>query len=353
MRSSLVLLAASSLAVLAAACGSDSSGPKIGPPSQVSVLTSPTASGTVKTSVGAFGVKVADANGNAVSGIVVNFFATGGGGITFAPSSATSDASGIATTTVTLGTKTGSVQLTAYATGVSTPASATVTATPGPLVSLVTTPKSLRLSAVGDTARITYLLHDEFANAVTGATLAFAIADPTLVSVDATGLVKALRAGGATTIAVSSGGRSDTVAVSVLAPGATACTGVVAPSTLPVGAVVAAQGANICLTGDATAGSEYTVVGIPLPFTDVSSYVAFSRPAFPIASIALQLERSVTPARARLIDQIFFILSPCCRGQPGSIRRYTEAARMCDFAGGGVRRGVIVESLWPGNHLGG
>ncbi|HEU4722795.1 MAG TPA: hypothetical protein VFS59_15660 [Gemmatimonadaceae bacterium] len=260
MRHSFVLLAASSLAVLGAACGSDSSGPKIGPPSQVTVSSPPSASGTVRTSVGSFGVKVADANGNAVSGIVVNFFATGGGGVTFAPSSAISDAAGVATTAVTLGTKTGSVQLTAYATGVSAPASATVTATAGPLVSLVTTPRTMRLSAVGDTARITYVMQDEYANPVTGAALTFTVADPTLVSVDAQGLVRALRAGGSTTVAVSSGARSDTVAVSVLAVGATPCSGVASPSAMAVGAVVAAQGASICLTGDATAASEYTVI---------------------------------------------------------------------------------------------
>ena len=254
------VIAAASLLVAAAACGSDSSGPKIGPASKVTVTTSPTSTAAVKTGIGTFAVKVEDANGNGVAGNVVNFFASGGGGVNFAPSSAIADASGIATTTVTLGTKTGTTQLTAYATGVSAPATATVTATAGPLVSLVTTPKAIRFFSVGDTARIAYDLQDEFANAVTGAALTFAIGDPTLVSVDPQGLVKALRAGGTSTITVSAGGRSDTVNVNVLAAGASACTGIATPATVAVGSVTTVQGANVCLTGAAGAASEYTVV---------------------------------------------------------------------------------------------
>jgi Bacterial Ig-like domain (group 1) len=259
MRSQL-FLAASPMLVVVAACGSDSSGPKIGPASQVTVATSPTTSGIVRTSLGSFAVKVADANGNGVAGNVVNFNASGGGGVNFAPSSAISDESGIATTTVTLGTKTGTTQLVANATGVSAAASVTVTATAGPLVSLVTTPKFMRFFSIGDTARITYALQDEFANAVTAAALSFAVGDPTLVSVDPQGLVRVLRNGGITTITASAGGRSDTVGVNVLAFGASVCTGIATPSTMAVGSVVTVQGANACLTGAAGAPSEYTIV---------------------------------------------------------------------------------------------
>jgi hypothetical protein len=259
-RARVVVAAGAALLVGVAACVSDASVPKIGPPSRVTVATSPSATGMVRTSIGSFTVKVADANGNAVPGVTVNFFASGGGGINFAPASAASDASGVAATTVTLGTRTGSVELTAYATGVEAPAVAVVSATPGPLVSLVTTPKSLRFVSVGDTARITYLLQDEYANAVTGASLAVGIPDPTLVSVDPQGLVRALRAGGRTTISISAGGRTDTVAVSVLAVDATPCTELAAPTNAAVGSVVTVQGPHICLPGAAAAASEYTVV---------------------------------------------------------------------------------------------
>src|SRR5690348_7851892 len=94
-------IAAASLLVLAAACGSDASGPVIGPPSVVSVTTSPTASAAVNSAIGNFSVKVADANGNGVAGSVVSFSAAGAGA-SFSSATATADASGIATTTVTL-----------------------------------------------------------------------------------------------------------------------------------------------------------------------------------------------------------------------------------------------------------
>ena len=224
MRSHLYL-AASSLLVVVAACGSDSSGPKIGPASQVSVTASPTATGIVRTSIGAFTVKVADANGNGVAGNVVNFFASGGGGVDFAPQTVGHlrrfrhrDDDGHA------GHEDGHAR-SSWRTrpALPTAATVTVTATAGPLVTLVTTPKFMRFFSVGDTARITYVLEDEFANAVTGATLTFAVGDPTLVSVDPQGLVRALRPGGITTITASSGGRSDTVGVNVLGSG---CVGV-------------------------------------------------------------------------------------------------------------------------------
>ena len=314
MRAAAHRLAGASLVAAAAACGSDASGPRIGPPSQVSVTTAPAVSGVVRSSIGTLAVKVADANGNAVSGVVVNFFATGGGGIAFLPSSAASDASGIASTTVTLGTKTGTVQLTAYATGVETPATATVSATAGPLASLVTTPKSMRFVSVGDTARITYLLQDEFANAVTEAPIAVAIADPTLVSVDPQGLVRALRAGGRTRISVSAGGRTDTVGVSVLAADATPCTDLAAPSVPAVGSVITVQGEYLCL-GGAAAGAEYTVVahntstdGSASRFATIVTFGAGTAPATLLAPTSVPVfarAPSGRPVAARTLDDRF------------------------------------------------
>ena len=208
-------LAATSLLVLAVACGSDASGPVVGPASVVSVTASPTATAAVNTAIGNFSVKVADANGNGVAGTVVGFSSTGVGA-SFSPVTATADASGIATTTVTLGSKTGVTQLAARAAGVTAPATVSVTATPGPLFTLETTPKSLRFFSVGDTARITFALADEFANAITGATLNFTVSDPTLVKIDPQGLVTALRGGGTATITVSASGRSDSAKVRVV-----------------------------------------------------------------------------------------------------------------------------------------
>ena len=103
--------------VVLAACGSDSSGPKVGPPAQISIASSPNLAGAVTTLVGTFAVKVTDASGRAVSGAVVNFTVSGGGGVVLAPSAATTDGSGLAGTAVTLGTRTGAVILSASVTG--------------------------------------------------------------------------------------------------------------------------------------------------------------------------------------------------------------------------------------------
>jgi hypothetical protein len=330
------LLATSSLLVVAAACGSDSSGPKIGPASKVTVTSAPTSTAAVKTAIGTFAVKVEDANGNGVAGNVVNFFASGGGGVNFAPASAVADASGIATTTVTLGTKTGTTQLTAYATGVNTPASTTVTSTPGPLVSLVTTPKSIRFFSVGDTARIAYSLQDEFANTVTAAPLTFAIGDPTLVSVDPQGLVKALRAGGSSTITVSSGGRSDTVGVNVLAAGASACTGISAPTTVAVGSVTTVQGANICLTGAAGAASEYAIVAYnssPNGSTILSTSITASGVATPPSTLKAPsrsgplLSRSASDIMTARVPQLDETFHQRLLTQSKSLKRLFSVAR--------------------------
>ena len=254
------LLAASSLLAVVAACGSDASGPKIGPASVVTVATAPAATGAVKTSVGNFAVKVADANGNGVAGSVVSFAANGVADASFAPITVTTDGSGLATTAVTLGSKAGVTQISARAAGVSAAATTSVTATPGPLASVETTPKSLRFFAAGDTARITIALADEFSNPITGAPIAVAVSDPTLVSVEEEGLVTALRGGGSATITVSVAGRSDSAKVKVLADDESPCVDLAAPSTIAVGSVVTASAAFACLTGAAGASAEYTLV---------------------------------------------------------------------------------------------
>jgi len=255
---SLILAASAASLLLAAACGSDSSGPKIGPPARVDVATAPTTSGAVKTTIGTFAVKVSDANGQAVSGATVSFSASGGGGISLSPTSATTDATGTARTTVILGTTAGSATITASVSGVTTSASVSLTTIPGAATKLVASPDNIRLNAIGDTARIAALIQDDYANTVAG-NASYAVGDATLISVDQTGLVRALRVGGTTNVIVSASGRADTVIVAVLAAGASACTGVSSPVNLAVGGMAAVTGSNICIGGGASA-AEYAVV---------------------------------------------------------------------------------------------
>ncbi|HEV7993961.1 MAG TPA: hypothetical protein VGP25_19185, partial [Gemmatimonadaceae bacterium] len=258
MRSRLLAAPAVALLLVAAACGSDTSAPQIGPPAKVEVSTSPTASGAVKVTIGTFAVKVSDASNQAVKGAVVTFAANGGGGVSLTPTTATTDATGTARTTVILGTIAGTSTITATVAGVTTAATVSVVTTPGAISKLVASPDNIRLNAIGDTARIVALAQDDFANTVSGSTTTYTVGDATLVSVDATGLVKALRVGGTTSVIATSSGRADTVAVAVIAAGAAACTGVSTPLNLAVGGMATATGANICIGG--AAASEYTLV---------------------------------------------------------------------------------------------
>ncbi|HEX7980565.1 MAG TPA: hypothetical protein VF461_18320 [Gemmatimonadaceae bacterium] len=254
-------LAAFALVALAA-CGSDSSGPIVGPAARIELVAAPSSRGAVTTSVGTFSVKVTDANGQVVSGKTVDFTVSGGGseGVVLAPESATTDASGIAATVVTLGSRSGAVFLTAAVAGVTKRVNELVTSIPGPIATINSSPDAIKLWEVGDTARITSVLQDEFANYVVEYALAFTSADPTLVSVDSTGLVRALRKGGSTTITVSASGRSDSVAIKVAAVGESPCTGSAAPTTLAVGDVTTASASEICLPGATSAPADYTVI---------------------------------------------------------------------------------------------
>ncbi|MEO8562083.1 MAG: hypothetical protein ABI601_08420 [bacterium] len=260
MRSLLLAASAASFLLVAAACGgSETSAPTIGPPDRVEVASSPPTTGAVKNTVGTLAVKVSDASGQAVTGASVSFAANGGGGITLTPTSATTDATGTARTTIVLGTVAGTSTVTASVSGVTTPASITLTTIPGAVSRLVASPDNIRLNAIGDTARIIALAQDDYSNPIAGSATTYTAVDPTLVSVDGTGLVRALRVGGTTSVIATASGRADTVIVAVLAVGASACTGVSTPVNLAVGATSAVTGAQVCIGGGAV-NSEFAVI---------------------------------------------------------------------------------------------
>lgn len=252
-----VMLAASMFA--AAGCGSDSgSGPKAGPPAKINVVTAPSATATVGTTAGTFSVKVTDAAGIAISGAAVSFFGTGGA--TVSPASAVTDAAGLASTQVTLGTIAGTLTVSASAVGVSLPATSTFTSIAGATSKIVVTPRTLRLVFIGDTARVTATAQDQFGNLAGANAISFVSLDPTLVSVDAAGLVRALRQGGTALVLSSSNGKSDTTTVTVLPAGSTFCTGVVGVTAMNVGDVQTFAGVQYACVPGATTGAEYAVV---------------------------------------------------------------------------------------------
>jgi hypothetical protein len=245
---------------LLAACGGDSSGPTVGPAANLVVVAAPPVNGVVKQSAGTFSVRVTDAGGRPVPNVAVAFGIVEGAGVTLSPSGTVSDAGGLASTTITLGTRTGTVTVRASAFSLATAVTASIAVLPGPIASVVATPSSLRFRTVGDSARITFALADQYDNAVPDI-VGYTIGDSTLVRVDdLSGMVTALRAGDTTSIIMAAGGHADTVPVLVLAPGDSPCTGLATATSVAVGAPLAATASTICLAGDAASSTDFAVV---------------------------------------------------------------------------------------------
>lgn len=252
-------MAATAALTAAAACGSDGpSAPKAGPPTRVDVTTAPTSSVGAGSSAGTFAVRVVDAASVPVPGAIVTFGTTGA--VSVAPTQATTDASGQASTQVTVGTVVGSATVRASVTGVSSPVSAAITVIAAPATKVVVSPKLIRLVAVGDTARVAATAQDQYGNLAGSGAIAFSVVDATLLSVDQTGLIRALRAAGQTFVISTSNGKADTTTVTVLASGSTSCTGLASAMTLPVGGAQVYSGTQYgCVSGTAT-GAEFAVV---------------------------------------------------------------------------------------------
>jgi hypothetical protein len=250
--------AIAAFAVLASGCKSEPLAPQVGPPSKVTVTTSPATSAVVGQSAGTMSVTVADAAGSAVPNATVNF--TVSGNATAAPTTAVTDASGVASTVVTLGTLTGNVAIVATVSGSPASATASITAVPGPVDIILVTPETAKLWVVGDTLRVVAAARDQYGNLTAAGALSYSSTDPLVVSVDATGLAHAERQDGTARIVVSAGARADTSVLTVVPAGVTPCTGAATATTMSVGQVTTFSGtANGCLTGGA-AGAEFALV---------------------------------------------------------------------------------------------
>jgi hypothetical protein len=207
---------------------------------------------------GALVVKVTDAAGLPVPNAAVAFAVTQGNGSTN-PRVANTDSKGIATSSWTLGTILGPNEVTASVTGVSQQVKFTTTGSPGPVNAITLSPQNPRLLAGTDSTRITAVSLDSFGNQTTpGPT--FTVRDPSLISVDANGVVRVLRRGSASYVVASAGGKSDSVLVTVLAVGQSLCTGAAAPVDLAIGQVVTgASGQGFCVHASG-AGAEYAII---------------------------------------------------------------------------------------------
>ena len=295
-------------------CGADTSAPKGGPAAKVVVSVAPIASGPVGTLLGALSVRVSDAAGVAVSGVAVTFVTTGG--VIVSPATSTTDAAGIATTQVTLGTVAGAVSVTAQAAGVSSGVTYGFTGVSGPVKSVIATPKTVRFVYVGDSARVSVTAQDQYGNLAPTSAIFFSVTDPTLVSVDASGLVKALRQGGSALVISSANGKADTTTVTVLPAGSSNCTGVVGSTTLAIGDVQTFSGAQYgCLSGTAS-GAEFALVAFNSSIDPVTNAVSITgnglgtapSPSLLPASSFSRRSVSVASASSRLqLDESFHL----------------------------------------------
>ncbi|HEX6808977.1 MAG TPA: Ig-like domain-containing protein, partial [Gemmatimonadaceae bacterium] len=194
-------------------CGGGSTGPGNG--AGKIVITPSNDSIVIGTSV-SLSAKVMNAQGQVVNGATV-FWNTSNANV------ATVSSNGTVT-----GVDTGTVQIAASANGVS--GIAGISVLPQPVASVSVSPPTVTLK-VGGTQRLAALLFDADGNPLTARVVTWSSSDPTVATVDNSGLVTAVAVGPAT-ITATSEGKSGSAAVSVGAQVASKIT--VAPTTVGI-----------------------------------------------------------------------------------------------------------------------
>lgn len=203
-------------------------------------------------------VTVTDASGRPVAGAAVALAVTLGNGSTN-PRVAVTDAKGQATATWNLGTIVGPNEVTASVTGVATSVKFTASGVAGPVNAISLSPQNIRLLVNTDSTRITALSLDAFGNTTTPAPT-FVVRDPSLITVDTSGVVHALRRGAGTYVIASANGKIDSVLVTVLAVGQSVCTAAAVPLDMAIGQVITdVSGLGFCVHAS-TDSTEYAVI---------------------------------------------------------------------------------------------
>jgi len=282
---------------LAACGGTEPVAPSNAPPARLNAVTDLSRTAAVGTVIpNAIVVTVTDSSGRAVQGVAVAFAVTAGNGST-SPRIATTDVHGQATASWTLGTIVGANEVTASVTGVASPIKFTATGTAGPVTTISLSTQNARLLANVDTLRLSAKALDAFGN-VTSPAPTFTVRDVSLVSIDAGGLVHALKRGSGTYIVATAGNKSDSTLVTVLAPGQSACTAAATPVSMAVGQVLTdVSPSGVCVHADSP-NAEYALV----PFFDAaqpSSVTTVEVHPFGIAPLpvsAAALRRPVAPS---------------------------------------------------------
>ncbi len=218
-------------------------------------------SATVATAFGAQLVaRVADAQGNPVSGVNVAFAAPGAGAsATLGAASATSDASGLAAVNATANGVAGTFAVTATAAGVATPVAFTETNVAGAAASIAVASGSPQSAVVGTAfgAQLVVAVVDAFGNPVAGVAVGF--------GVPATGASASLSNAAPTTDDAGIAGTSATAGfVSGAYPVAATVAGIAAPAVFALDNTPSAPASVTVSAGGAQSATVGSAFGTPL-----------------------------------------------------------------------------------------
>ncbi len=252
------MLAGGALLLLSACSSEQSTGPG---PVAVAIATQAgdAQSGVVGAALSVpLAVVVTDKDGKPISGARVDWDVGPGSG-TVSPSRSAADSRGVATTVWTLGTTAGTARVSAQVNGV-TPVTFVATVITGPAALLVASPEAAYLN-VSDTVRVRGSLRDQYGNTIAGQLINYSTLDPTLASVNASGLVTALAVGTARVVAAASG-RADTVPVTIAPTGSSVC-GPITARVMALGEVyippVGSSSITACVTAPSLINGEYAL----------------------------------------------------------------------------------------------
>lgn len=180
-------------------------------PAELAIVEGDSAAATVGSDV-EIAVQVLDGSGDPVPGVPVSWAVDSGDG-SLSESTVTSDSTGVASTTWTLGTEAGSQAVTASVEGGIT-TTFTATALAGEVASVAVSEDSVGFEAFGDTTVLSATATDEFGNEHTELAFTWTSADTGIVAVSGAGEV--VSAGNGETVVVASvNGVADTAVAAV------------------------------------------------------------------------------------------------------------------------------------------
>lgn len=249
------------LALTALGCR-ESAAPDKPRPASLEVVGNPIAGTTVGTLAGNLTVRVKDATGGPVSGVVVSFtISLGSGHVT--PAADTSKADGSVSAALTVGTVPGQNQVTATVSGVLPAKSLTVIGVAGPIRRIAITPRRLRFLATRNSDNAAATARDSFGNN-TGSSVTWLARNPSLVGITpGTGnniAVQVASRPGQTYLVATAAGVSDSILVSTLDASSSPCLFAADPNTLAVGGSVLADNSGVACIRATDAGAEYALV---------------------------------------------------------------------------------------------